>query len=396
MGRIHGAGKRLCFLPRANLGFENPALYQIAGASYAANFHDVTAADASPFSGDADNDAFRAAVPGNPNSLYPLANGYDMATGLGSPIGNVLGPSLCSVTAPVFTVTVSNPGAQTSTAGQPVGLPIHATDSGGATLAYAASGLPTGLTIDAASGIISGTPTAPGTFTVTVSAADRFMNSGRTTFTWTVVKPVVKAGAPAISKLSFGNVGKGRAKVSFALAQGSSAPAIRSFTITLPKGLSFARKAKTLSKHISLKGARFTLKLSGGALTITLKNPASKVSFSIGPPATKVSTSLRHRVRGNKVKSLNLVVKVRRRGRQRHQAVRQAQGLGRRAQTGWLGAATAPYSSGRRSPCRSANSVSVLLRVAARSTSAIAHPSSSAVAITHPDSSIRLVPAVHS
>ena len=295
------------------VGFENPALYQLAGSAFAANFHDVTAADASPFTGEAGNDAFDAAGlanSANPHNLYPLANGYDMATGLGSPIGNVLGPSLCSVTAPVFTVAVSNPGAQTSTAGQPVGLPIHATDSGGATLAYAASGLPTGLTIDAASGIISGTPTAPGTFTVTVSAADRFMNSGRTTFTWTVVKPVVKAGPPAISKLNFGNVGKGRAKVSFALAEGSSAPAIRSFTITLPKGLSFARKAKTLSKHISLKGARFTLKLSGGALTITLKNPASKVSFSIGPPATKVSTSLRHRVRGNKVKSLSLVVKV--------------------------------------------------------------------------------------
>ena len=295
------------------VGFENPALYQLAGSAFAANFHDVTAADASPFTGEAGNDAFDAAgLPNsdNPHNLYPLANGYDMATGLGSPIGNVLGPSLCSVRAPVFTVSVSNPGAQTSTAGKPVGLPIHATDSGGATLTYAAAGLPTGLTIDAANGIISGTPTAPGTFTVTVSAADQFTNSGRTTFTWTVVKPVVKAGAPAISKLSFGNVGKGRAKVSFALAQGSSAPAIRSFTITLPKGLSFARKAKTLSKHISLKGARFTLKLSGGALTITLNNPSSKVTFSIGPPATKVSTSLRHRVRGHKVKSLSLAVKV--------------------------------------------------------------------------------------
>jgi len=289
------------------LGFENPALYQIAGSSYRANFHDITAADASPFTDEANNDLFGGANPDNPDSLYPLADGYDMATGLGSPIGNTLATSLCSVRAPVYSVTVTNPGAQTSAVGRPVGLPIHATDSGGAPLAYTASGLPVGLTMKAANGVISGTPTAPGTFTVTVSAADQFTNSGRTTFSWTVVKPV---GPPTLSKLGFGNVGKGKAKVSFTLAQGSSAPAIRSFTITLPKGLSFAKKAKTLSKHISLKGAKFTLKLSSGALTITLKNPASKVTFSIGPPATKVSKSLRHKVRSNKVKSLSLAVKV--------------------------------------------------------------------------------------
>jgi subtilase family serine protease len=289
------------------LGFENPALYQIAGRGYGANFHDVTAADASPFTGEANNDLFEGTNTANNHSLYPLANGYDMATGLGTPIGSTLATSLCSVRAPVYTVTVTNPGAQTSAAGRPVGLPIHATDSGGAPLAYTASGLPGGLTMNGANGVISGTPTSTGTFTVTVSAADQFTNSGRTTFSWTVVNPV---GPPTLSKLGFGNVGKGKAKVSFTLAQGSSAPAIRSFTITLPKGVSFAKKARTLSKHISLKGAKFTLKLSRGALTITLKNPASKVTFSIGPPATRVNNSLRHKVRGNKVKSLSLAVKV--------------------------------------------------------------------------------------
>jgi subtilase family serine protease len=289
------------------LGFVNPALYQIAGSSYAANFHDVTAADASPFSGDADNDAFEGVNPENTDGLYPLANGYDMATGLGTPIGNVLGPSLCKVRAPIFTVTVANPGAQTSTAGKPVALAIHATDSGSAPLAFTASGLPSGLTVNAANGVISGTPTSPGTFTVTVSAADQFANSNRTTFGWTVLKPV---GPPALSKLSFGNIGKGKAKVSFTLTQGTGAPAIRSFSISLPKGLSFAKKTKTLSKHISLKGTKYSLKLSRGVLTITLRTPASKVAFSIGAPATLVSRSLKHKVHTHKVKSLSIGVKV--------------------------------------------------------------------------------------
>jgi subtilase family serine protease len=291
------------------LGFENPALYQIAGSSYTANFHDVTASDASPNSGEADNNAFFGFTnPANPDGLYPLANGYDMATGLGTPIGNVLGPSLCKVRAPIFTVTVANPGAQTSTAGKPVALTIHATDSGSKPLAYTASGLPSGLTINAATGVISGTPTTPGTFTVTVSAGDQFANSGRTTFGWSVVKP--PPGPPSLSKLGFGNVGKGKAKVSFTLHQGSNAPAIKSFSVSLPKGLAFAKKTKTLTKHISLKGAKYSLKLSRGVLTITLKNATSKVTFSIGPPATVVSKSLKHKVHTHKVKSLSIGVKV--------------------------------------------------------------------------------------
>jgi subtilase family serine protease len=291
------------------LGFENPALYQIAGSSYTANFHDVTASDASPNSGEADNNAFFGFTnPANPDGLYPLANGYDMATGLGTPIGNVLGPSLCKVRAPIFTVTVANPGAQTSTAGKPVALTIHATDSGSKPLAYTASGLPSGLTINAATGVISGTPTTPGTFTVTVSAGDQFANSGRTTFGWSVVKP--PPGPPSLSKLGFGNVGKGKAKVSFTLHRGSNAPAIKSFSVSLPKGLAFAKKTKTLTKHISLKGAKYSLKLSRGVLTITLKNATSKVTFSIGPPATVVSKSLKHKVHTHKVKSLSIGVKV--------------------------------------------------------------------------------------
>ncbi len=145
---------------------------------------------------------------------------------------------------------------------------------------------------------------------MTVSAGDQFANSNATTFGWTVLKAALKIGAPTISKLSFGKIAKGKAKVSFTLTQGSNAPGIKSFSVSLPKGLSFAKKTKTLSKHISLKGAKYKLKLSRGVLTITLRSPASKVTFSIGPPATVVSGSLKHKVHTHKVKSLSIAVKV--------------------------------------------------------------------------------------
>ena len=85
------------------------------------------------------------------------------------------------------TVTVANPGNQTTATGTAVSLPIHASDSAaGQTFSYAATGLPAGLSISSSTGVISGTPTTAGTSTVTVAATDSTGASGSASFTWTV------------------------------------------------------------------------------------------------------------------------------------------------------------------------------------------------------------------
>jgi hypothetical protein len=85
------------------------------------------------------------------------------------------------------TVTVTNPGAQTSTAGTAASLQIAASDSAsGQTLTYSATGLPAGLSIAPSTGLISGTPSAAGTSTVTAKATDTTGASGSATFTWSV------------------------------------------------------------------------------------------------------------------------------------------------------------------------------------------------------------------
>ena len=83
-------------------------------------------------------------------------------------------------------VTVTNPGAQTGTVGQPASLAVHATDTAGGTLSYAASGLPAGLSINAGTGVVSGTPSTAGTSTVTVTATDSTGPSGQASFGWTI------------------------------------------------------------------------------------------------------------------------------------------------------------------------------------------------------------------
>jgi hypothetical protein len=90
------------------------------------------------------------------------------------------------------TVTVTNPGGKTNDELDTI-TPLHiaATDSDpGQTLTYSATGLPSGLSINPATGVISGTVGADDNvdspYTVTVTATDTTGASGSTTFQWVI------------------------------------------------------------------------------------------------------------------------------------------------------------------------------------------------------------------
>jgi beta-glucosidase len=84
-------------------------------------------------------------------------------------------------------VTLTNPGPQASLVNQAASaVTLSGTDStSGQTLTYSATGLPAGLSISAA-GVISGTPTANGTSTVTVTAKDGNGADASQSFVWSV------------------------------------------------------------------------------------------------------------------------------------------------------------------------------------------------------------------
>ena len=112
--------------------------------------------------------------------MCTAGTGWDGPTGLGTPNGTA-----------AFTngggggsVSVTNPGSQSTVVGTPVSLTLSA--SGGTPpYTWTASGLPAGLSISSG-GVISGTPSTVASYTVTVTAHDSASNTGTATFTWTI------------------------------------------------------------------------------------------------------------------------------------------------------------------------------------------------------------------
>ncbi|MFE3168056.1 M4 family metallopeptidase [Streptomyces sp. NPDC059224] len=90
------------------------------------------------------------------------------------------------VTPPTSGVTVTNPGSQSSTVGTAVSLQVSASSTNSGSLTYAASGLPTGLSINSSTGAITGTPTTAGTYSTTVTVTDSTGATGTASFAWTV------------------------------------------------------------------------------------------------------------------------------------------------------------------------------------------------------------------
>jgi subtilase family serine protease len=248
----------------SSVGYANPALYEAAGAAYAADFNDVTTG----------NNDFTQTDGGR----YAAAAGYDPVSGLGTPNAASLAASLCA-----NTIRIANPGAQRSTVRQSVSLRLHATASSDAALTYAASGLPPGLRLNAATGRITGRLIRAGRYTIRTSAHDGRSQTAGTTFLWTV------AGPPAISRLSLRRSAAGP-QLAFTVSAGTAAPDLRTLEITVPhvlvvspgRGVSVTatvRKGKPVHLRFSDRAWR------GTELTVKLRKAASSVRITLAAPS---------------------------------------------------------------------------------------------------------------
>lgn len=104
------------------------------------------------------------------------------------------------------TISVTNPGAQSTPLSTPVSLQAHASDSASLALTWAMTGQPTNLSINATTGLITGTPSAAGSYLVTISAADSTGSSGSVTFSWAIGTNTITVTNPGTQSTTVGTV----------------------------------------------------------------------------------------------------------------------------------------------------------------------------------------------
>ena len=191
--------------------------------------------------------------------------------------------------------------------------------SAGLVFTWAATGLPTGLSINHATGNMTGKPTQAGTYTVTVTATDNSnpTNSGSTTFTWTIVnlQPVITRVTPSsgpgaggkrvkisgsnflgVSSVTFGSVPATNFKLNRKGTKiTATAPAEAAGTVDIVVTTVGGPSAPTAADHFTYTGPSIT-KVSpasgttGGGTKVTVTGSgltgASSVSFGSAPATT--------------------------------------------------------------------------------------------------------------
>jgi hypothetical protein len=211
--------------------------------------------------------------------LCTAKTGYDGPTGWGTPDGLTAFQSTSSTG---NTVTVTNPGSQTGTVGTAASLQITATDSAsGQTLTYSATGLPTGLSINSSTGLISGTPTTSGSYSVTVTAKDTTGASGSASFTWTINSATGNTVTVTNPGTQTGTVGTA-ASLQIKATDSASGQTLTYSATGLPAGLSISSSSglisgtpTTAASYSVTVTAKDTTGASGSASFTWTINPAS-------------------------------------------------------------------------------------------------------------------------
>jgi PKD repeat protein len=170
---------------------------------------------------------------------------------------------LHSVPAPQF-----NGGTvATSTQFTPLSYQIIASNT---PTAYAASGLPSGLSLNSSTGLISGTVTAAGTYTVTLTATNA-TGAASKTLVVSVNEPVVRVGE-AVS-LNLGN-----------LRSGTNQLALKSGTL-LPSGLQFNATTGVLSGKVAAAAGTYSFDVLEKSGSTTVRTVSVRVSVEALPEA---------------------------------------------------------------------------------------------------------------
>ncbi len=174
------------------------------------------------------------AITGTPTSAGSSTAGITVTDSSNPTPATASGTFSVTVNPAQWQLGIATSSLPSGTVSQPYSATVTAT--GGTTpYSWSATGLPKGLTLNSATGVLSGTPTKAGTFTVAVKVADSSKPTGKATATLTLT--VIPQLAVSASALPAGTVGQSYA----ASVSGSGGVAPYTWAVTsgsLPAGLS--------------------------------------------------------------------------------------------------------------------------------------------------------------
>ena len=195
----------------------------------------------------------------------------------------------------VSTLSVTNPGTQNGAVGDSVALPIQSGGlPSGDSWTYAATGLPSGLSINTSSGQIGGTITgSANAYSVTVTASDGQGASASQSFTWNV------------STLSVTNPGTQNGAVGKSASlqiQASGLPSSDTWIYSaagLPSGLSINTRSGLISGKISAAPGAYAVSVTAG----DGQGASAKQNFTwnVGATTSTVTSKPNPSVYGHKV-----------------------------------------------------------------------------------------------
>jgi hypothetical protein len=98
------------------------------------------------------------------------------------------------------------------------------------------------------------------------------------------------------------------------LLAGSNAPGLSSFTIKLPRGLSFAavrRHGRLRVSGVSVTGARVrSVVFSHAHLIVTLRRAVRRLSVKLGPRALKETRALKRAAKSGRIRQLTVTIVI--------------------------------------------------------------------------------------
>ena len=163
---------------------------------------------------------------------------------------------------------------QSTTQASAASLQLAGADADGGTLSYGANGLPPGLAIAVSTGLITGTPTIPGSYPITVTVSDGALTAMRT-FTWTVTPETVAPAVTITSPTSTATFSTGTSTITLA------GTASDNIGVTQVSWVNSRGGSGTATGTSSWSAAGIVLQGGANILTVTARDAAGNTSTAV-------------------------------------------------------------------------------------------------------------------